>query len=156
LSRGQGQVTNEEARRTNSRSPDRTIWTPRIVNRLFAFASPMSCCIRMVRKKRRGRILFRDPAPSIRFLKIRFGHRITTFVIAKFFEAHKLRSSLGLPFLHPLQELRVCAIRCRPVACRHRESRRRFSWWPTSTLFLEDRSSVELNNTRVPYDNCGL
>jgi hypothetical protein len=28
-------------------------------------------------KKRRGRILFRDPAPSFRFLKTRFGHRIT-------------------------------------------------------------------------------
>ena len=31
-------------------------------------------------------------------------------VIAKFFEPHKLRSSLGLPFLHSLRELRVCAI----------------------------------------------
>jgi hypothetical protein len=37
-------------------------------------------------------------------------------VIAKFFEARKLRSPLGLPFSHSLQELRVCAIRRRPVA----------------------------------------
>ena len=78
------------------------------------------------------------------------------FVIAKSRGSHKHRGSLSLPFPHPLQELSVCAIRRRPVSWGLRESRRRFSWWPKSTLSLEDCSSVELNNTRVPHNNYGL
>jgi hypothetical protein len=78
------------------------------------------------------------------------------FVIAKSRGSHKLRGSLSLPFPRLLHELSVCAIRRRPVSWRLRESRRRFSWWPKSTLSLEDCSSVELNNTRVPHGNCGI
>src|SRR3984957_18069227 len=96
------------------------------------------------------------PPPSIRFFEDPVRSPNHNIVIAKSRGSHKLRGSLSLPFPHPLQELSVCAIRCRPVSWGLRESRRRFSWSPKSTLSLEDCSSVELNNTRVPHNNYGL
>ena len=107
-------------------------------------------------KKRRGRILFRDPAPSIRFFEDPVRSPNHNFVIAKFFESHKLRGSLSLPFPHSLQELPVCTIRRRPVSRAAPRVSSPILCWPKSTLSLEDCSSVKLNNTRVPYDNCGL
>jgi hypothetical protein len=87
LSLGRERATNEGDRRTNSRFQGRTTSAPCIVNRIFPFAyyhgsNWLTHLVVVLRsgsyQKRRGRILFRDPAPSIRFLKIRFGHRITT------------------------------------------------------------------------------
>src|ERR1700722_7968874 len=105
-------------------------------------------------KSEGGEFSFEIPPPPIRFLKIRFGHRITTL---------SSQNSLSPTNFAVLSVFRSY-IRCEsfvsapssPSICRKAPRVSLPILRPKSTLFLEDCSSVELNNTRVPHENCGL
>jgi hypothetical protein len=100
--------------------------------------------------------LSRSRPRSIRFLKIRFGHRITTllsqnsssptnFAVLSVFRSHiRCESFLSAPFVAVQFPVGAASLVADSPG------------GPNSTLSLEDCSSVELNNTRVPYDICGL